>query len=744
MKSRDKVVEQNWENVLNCPPLQSLKRSGIYRAKVIETNDPLNMNRLRVKVPELHDDDMPAEYAPWACPAPSIGGRGAFFFVSATIGDWVWIQFEKEDPHTPVYTGFANPTRRGAYSIQQIHIETQPVLDENGNENRRRVGDFDSRYLPKDGRPMKTGYVDTYGNSDMSSAVGYFPIEHQEAPAPADLGTNSSTSITRRRSPPQVNNPDLKYMLRMTKYGHLQLMSDQGYYWKKEEQGITDSRRQELGEFTGDRDLDYAYEAKRWLAIQRLISEDDPTSKDRRRQLFMTRYGHVFDMRDVGWGQLGPIASKSRSGEYGPRRYVSDEEKRDQRFMRMRTKGGMYFIMGDRGFHPEEDKYVKRRLYDDLRLQDQELERHWGGTKDARFMGFISRYGWKFILDDRGSDARNADKRDRPRGQGILLKGRRRPGTGTDEETNALGKQRGFWLQVVERDALNHMQMGSPMGHSIEMSDKYQYLMMASTLGRRWGSEWKGFRRHEYNPRTMMQRNPEKNSHHLKLDHANEYIRLKTRGGRGPQPIGNVVEKGVGKREIQQGFEARDGKEGDGPWVELVDAQRRGIWMSKSQQLLILRGKKRKRLYIWLNDAPNREIVIFNGERNGKVKIYTQGSIELKAAKDITLDAGRLLNLRGRRVQMQADAGAKMTLASNIFTNCRISGAEFRGFFRGVFPGPGAGFPVTSGTVSVEPLEPPTRPEKIEPSDRGQTYNGPYEGIDPSEFNPQIDDSTEN
>lgn len=734
MTEPNPIVDHDWDNVLNRPPLQNLKKAGVYRSKVVETNDPLNMNRLRVVIPELHDDDMPAQYAPWACPAPVIGGRGAFYFVAATIGDWVWIGFEKGDPHAPVYFGFANPTRRGDYSIQQIHIETQPVLNKDGQRNQKRKNDYDPAYLPKDGRPMKTGWVDTYGNSDMSSAVGYFPVEHAGAPAPADLGTRAATSITQRKSPPQVNNPDLKYMLRMTKYGHMQLMSDQGYYWYKDPNN-SDS---EFGEFSGNRDDDYKYEAKRWLKIQRLISEDDPTSKDRRRQLFITRYGHMFDMRDVGWGQVGPVASKSREGEYGPPRYVSDEEIRDQRFIRLRTKGGMYMIFGDRGFHPNEDKYVKRKLYDDLKLQDQQLEKHWGGDKDARFMGFMTRYGWKFVLDDRGSDAREADKKDRPRGQGILMKGRRRPGTGTEEDTSALGRQCGFFFQIMERDKMNSMMMGSPMGNTMELNDKYQYTMIAATLGRKWSSKWRGFKAHEYNNKPMMVRNPEKKAHHLKLDHANEYIRLKTRGGRGPNPIGAVVEKGVGKRELQQGFEARDGKEGDGPWVEIVDAQHRGIWMSKAQNLLIIRGKKRKKTYIWLNDS-DREVVIFNAEQSGKTKIYSKGDIEIKSEKNITLHAGAALNLRGKRINLHAEAGAKMTMTGNFFLNAKVNAESFRGFHIGCFPGPGAGNPSVGGTSDVDPLKIPTLPDKIEPSDRGQTYNGPFEGIDQAELNPKID-----
>lgn len=731
------LINHDWDNVLNRPSLQNLKKTGLYRAKVVETNDPLNMNRLRVLIPEIHDSDIPPEYVPWACPAASIGGRGAFYFVAATIGDWVWICFEKDDPNTPVYIGFANPTRRGEYSIQQIHTPTLPVLDKNGKRDRKRKDDYDIRYLPKDGRPMKTGYVDTYGNSDISSAVGYFPVEHAKKPAPTNLGVRDSTSISNTQKAPVINNPDLKYMLRMTKYGHMQLMSDQGYHWHKD----PNSPGSELGEFSGDRDEDYKYEAKRWLSIQRLISEDDPTSKDRRRQMMVTRYGHIFDMRDVGWGQLGPIASKSRDGEYGPPRYVSDEKIRDQRFIRLRSKGGMYFIIGDKGFHPNEDKFVKRLLYDDLKFQDKQLEESWGGNKDARFMGFMSRYGWKFILDDRGSDARNADKKDRPRGQGILMKGRRRPGTGTEDSTSALGKQRGFFMQIVERDALNHMMMGSPMGHSIEMSDKYQYLMMSSTMGRKWSRQWKGFKEHEYNTRPMMARNAEKKSHHLKLDHSNEYVRLKTRGGRGPNPI-NGVERGVTKREQQQGLEARDGSNGDGPWVEIVDAQSRGMWMSKQQQLLIIRGKKRKKTYLWINDN-TRELVIFNGERNGKIKIYTAGNIEIKSGKNITLESGGSLNLKGRTVNITSDRGAKMTLSANVFSNAKINADQFNGHILGVMPGPGAGNSSTGGVVAVEPIDIPTKPNKIEPSDRGKTYNGPFVGIEPSELNPKIDNSTQ-
>lgn len=734
MTNQPMLVDHDWDNILNSPPMMNLKKSGVYRAKVVETNDPLNINRLRIIVPELHDDDMPPEYTPWACPSPAIGGNGAFAFAAATIGDWVWVMFEKDDPHVPMYIGYANPIRRGTYSIQQIHVATVPVLTKDGVENRTRTRDYNSNYLPKDGRPMSTGYVDKYGNTDMSSAVGYVPQVHRVIPASTEIGGAARSNMSRLNNAPEVNKPDLKYMLRMTKYGHVQLMSDQGYHWYKD----PDDKESEIGEFSGDRDTDYDFEAKRWLSVQKLIADGGPDGKDNRRQLMLTRYGHMLDMRDVGWAQRGPVSSKSREGEYSDPRFLSNEEERDLRFVRLRSKGGMCLMMGDKGFHPEEDKFVRRTLQDDLKQQDKELEENWGGDKDARFIALMTRYGWKFVLDDRGSDARDADKNDRPRGLGALLKGRRRPGTGTEDSTSALGKPRGFFFQMVERDSLNSLMLGSPMGHCMEMSDKYQYAMIASTMGRNWSSEWKGAKEHEYNRRPMMERDPEQSAHHMKLDHANEYVRFKTRGGRGPAPIGKIERSGVSQRELQQGIEARDGQGGDGPWVEVVDAQSRGIWMSKNQQLLIIRGKKRKQLYLWINDETD-ELVIFNGEKSGTIKVYSEGNIELKSTQNITLDAGGTLNLRGNRIHMQAGVGAKMTLARNVFCNARISAGQFKGRLIDAFPGPGAGFPSTEGTENVEELEIPVQPEKIEPGDRGKIYNGPYEGMSQAEVHPSID-----
>ena len=70
---------------------QTLNRRflGWYRAVVEETNDPLQFRRVRVRVPELHNDDVSVQDLPWAIPAPWMGGTNAGSFTHPVIGDIV-------------------------------------------------------------------------------------------------------------------------------------------------------------------------------------------------------------------------------------------------------------------------------------------------------------------------------------------------------------------------------------------------------------------------------------------------------------------------------------------------------------------------------------------------------------------------------------------------------------------------------------------------------------------------------
>jgi hypothetical protein len=223
-----------------------------------------------------------------------------------------------------------------------------------------------------------------------------------------------------------------------------------------------------------------------------------------------------------------------------------------------------------------------------------------------------------------------------------------------------------------------------------------------------------------------MIKDPEKTSHHLKLDHDNEYIRFKTRANKGATADQPANPSGVGQSEINQGIEARDGTKGDGPWAELVDCQHRGMWFSKQSQLGIWRAKKGRQMYTWMDDI-NKKIVIYNNEAAGTIEIYanrrvnviTNDSINLRADKHIFIKAGG-------SIRMQA-GGAKLTLfGSNLVTNADYYGARLNAYVCGVFPGPGAGCP-NPGGASIQRIQRPQLPSSTEPQDRAKTYNKPYE-----------------
>lgn len=689
---------------------------GHYRALVVETNDPLNIGRVRFKCPELHDYSVAAKDCPWAVPSFDLGGKRAGRFTTPVIGDWVWITFEKQHPYGPIWTGFASPTRRKYYAYPQVFNVTPTPVNERG-EVLDRPNDYDIDYLPKDGRPMAHGWVDRYGNIDISSSVGYFPVEHDIQPPPPDHDALAGSSFQQLENKPEVNNPDKKYMARVTKYGHIFLMGDQGYHWKRDD---------ETGEFYGDAEKDEKFETKRWLFLQKLLNDNVPRASDnggdQRKMLMITRYGSRIEMRDAGWAQIGPIKSKSRQDEYGDSRVLSKEQEADYRWIKIRTKGGMVFQAYDKGFHPDNDKFIKRPLIQEAGVQSEKEDKHWGGKKDARWMRLVTRYGLKFVLDDRGADEKDADEKEIPRGVGILMKGRRTPAS---KARKAQGDPRGFVWEFNENDEANHTMWASPMGQAMEINDRYQYTMISVSMGKGWVPKYRGLKENEFIRKPLMINDPERNSHHLKLDHDNEYIRFKTRGGRGPKPDNPANQSAVGQSEEQQGFEARDGRNGDGPWVEVVDSQRRGFWFSKDKQLGIWRAKRERRMYQWMDDR-DKKIVIFNDEETGVIEIYANQNINVLSSQNINLRADSDIMIRaGGSIKMQAGSSKLTVYPNSISTNVDFNGSKINAYVCGVMPGPGAGCP-NPGGESVERVERVDPPIDREPKDRGKTYNGPF------------------
>lgn len=679
---------------------------GYYRALVVETNDPLSMYRVRFKCPDMHDFSLRPEECPWAVSSFDLGGKRAGRFSHPCIGDWIWITFEKQHPYGPVWVGFATPTRRKFYSYPSVFQVTPLPVNEEGKPDKRRPDDYDRQFLPSDGRPMAHGWVDRYGNADLHSAVGFFPEEHAQAPPPADHDAVQKAAFQQSSSTPRVNAPDRKYMARVTKYGQMLVQADQGYHWKKEEGS-------EFGEFEGSAKKDEKYEIKRWKALQKALNEGDPAG-DHRRIMVMNRYGSRLELRDTGWAQQGPIQSKSRPGEYGPPRILSKEEKKDYRWVKLRTKGGWLLQAYDKGFHPDEDRFVRRPVNDETGHRSEREDTHWA-DKDARWFRIVGRYGMKFVLDERGSDDKNADKREWPYANGWLLKGRR---SGSVKAQKKTGDPRGFQFECNENDQANHTMWMTPMGLAMEMNDRFQYTMIAASMGKNWTPKFKGLKENEFIGKPLMAANPERNAHHLKLDHDNEYIRLKTRGGRGPRPRQPANPSAVRKSELQQGFEARDGKSGDGPYVELVDAQHRGFWLSKFEQLGIWRGKKGRRMYQIMDDK-KRKIVIYNDAPNGTIEIYTRRRVNIISSADVKVSAGRNLDLYAdRAIRMQAGDTRLTINGAGIHTNRTIFARRLSGL-------------VTAGArpraLRVTKADVPELPEKLEPKDRGQTYNAPFE-----------------
>jgi Type VI secretion system/phage-baseplate injector OB domain len=74
---------------------------GKYRGKVTKNDDPSNLGRIRALVPDVFDD----EESPWALPCtPYAGNKVGFFFIPPVDAN-VWIEFEKGQRDSPIWSG---------------------------------------------------------------------------------------------------------------------------------------------------------------------------------------------------------------------------------------------------------------------------------------------------------------------------------------------------------------------------------------------------------------------------------------------------------------------------------------------------------------------------------------------------------------------------------------------------------------------------------------------------------------
>jgi hypothetical protein len=755
---------------------------GFYRAVVVETNDPLQIYRVRFKCPELHDFSLKPEECPWAVPDPKLGSKICGSWEHPEIGDIIFITFEKSHTYGPIWTGFAMGTRRKRYPLESIYCQSPKSVDDKGKPADK-PDDFIKEYLPKDFRPQATGWRDRYGSSEINSAIGFFPKEHEEKPATPGMDAISKSEFEKGEKP-EVNKPDRKYYAKLTKYGTFTIQSDVGYFWKKEDDG-------DVGEFKGvgddmepDGKEEREFEVDRYKFFTKLFNEDEPESekRDQRRYEVRTRAGHKFEMRDVGYAQKDgglcgcepkkDMKCREEEGKYtSPPRILSKWEKSDERWVKWRTKGGHLIQMMDAGFHPEEDEFYKRKLIEECGPDvDEEDKSNWT-KRDSRQIRFVTRWGIKLVLDDRGTDPRKAHEEENPRGVGFLLKTRR------SWEPDG-GSPRGFGIEAVDKDDLNTTRWYTPKSKCVEMNDRKDYVMMCTDMSGEISRPWKGLEENEFALDITMGFNPEEDTYHLKLDKRNGYIRLKTSGGKDnkrrpkPEPEQHKAEcklkdqsapgeelKEIKPPHFNQGVEMRDGDDEenrcapDGPWTEVVDSMHRGMWFTRKYNMGIWRPKASSDQFIVMNDGESPEdeekgFIIIRNNRDGPVQIYCQKDVEiisdqdinLMAKRDISIKAGRNMMLQSAKLMTQK-AGEEWVLNAGS-GKAHLNSTEWKmnkpdrapsheGFLPGAADGDGAQSSQSGGNSALPTNIPEQKNQNPqEPTDRAKTCNDPFTAVD--------------
>lgn len=74
---------------------------GKYRGLVTDVTDPLNLARLKARVPDVFGN----KECGWALPCLPFAGQSMGFFALPKVGAGVWIEFEHGDPEYPIWSG---------------------------------------------------------------------------------------------------------------------------------------------------------------------------------------------------------------------------------------------------------------------------------------------------------------------------------------------------------------------------------------------------------------------------------------------------------------------------------------------------------------------------------------------------------------------------------------------------------------------------------------------------------------
>ena len=104
---------------------------GIYRGVVEDNDDPLNLCRLRVRVPYLNGmpgtpDGIPTDGLPWAAACIPYGGPGYGQVLIPDVGSTVWVMFENQAKDRPVWIGcsYGAPSLTGKRDMKSVGYDT--------------------------------------------------------------------------------------------------------------------------------------------------------------------------------------------------------------------------------------------------------------------------------------------------------------------------------------------------------------------------------------------------------------------------------------------------------------------------------------------------------------------------------------------------------------------------------------------------------------------------------------------
>lgn len=114
------------------------KYPGVYRGIVEYINDPLEMHRVKVRVPTLHKtkDQISTPALPWAFIAAPFGGAGGFGSVWVPpVGSTVWVMFEHGDINNPIVIGAVYGIPAKAQEMGRVNALPKGIISMSSDEN---------------------------------------------------------------------------------------------------------------------------------------------------------------------------------------------------------------------------------------------------------------------------------------------------------------------------------------------------------------------------------------------------------------------------------------------------------------------------------------------------------------------------------------------------------------------------------------------------------------------------------